>query len=214
MVKPGSRKEGLVVGGVMAAILIPLRFLIGFTLDDSWIGTLGVVGGVTMTVLLLSLRGRLGWYGEMVIRQTAKFHSSRKKVVMTVWLCVMVVYGGGGLYLMEVGGSAEHADFKEVMLVLIADDLNVPQEVLEYETILEKSGDIPIEDYAAALIDFPGLLVSEFVLVAVTMSIADDLMDGWGSFIFAIVAVESAEGIILIYASKRLLRLKAEKADG
>lgn len=213
MVSPGSRKEGLVVGAVMAAILIPSRYIVAITINDTWLGTLGVVGTVTMAVLLLSIRGRLGWYGRMVINQTVKFHSGRKKILMAASLVIAMIYGTTLLVLLDAGSQPELEGLKIVVQGLVADDLGLSHvDKADTAMVLEAAGGITVEEYVTAALDLPGFFVNEFNLLAVTMAVADEIMDGWGGFVAAIVAVESAEGIALMFISKRLVRKYAREA--
>jgi hypothetical protein len=61
--------EGLIVFGVMTGILLPARLLFVSYISSDWFGSFGIITIISVTMIVLTKKGKLGRFGEMFERQ-------------------------------------------------------------------------------------------------------------------------------------------------
>ena len=56
----------------MTGLLLPVRLLFVTFVSDSWIGSFGVISVISISILILAKKGKLGEFGHMFQRQMAE----------------------------------------------------------------------------------------------------------------------------------------------
>ena len=199
-VKQNSRKEALVVMAAMGGILIPLRFLTIALFNDNWIGSLGVITAVTLVIITLAKKRKLGKFGDMLLRQLTHFHSSKRRWVTLGFMAFLVVYASASIYMIHQGNT-----------VYLEDKLNAAEEISgmginNYEDVMRQSGQMSIQEHAESAAKLPTLAIKEFRIVAVSMAIVNDMMDNWFLFFATLILVESAEVLGLLVITSRFTK--------
>jgi hypothetical protein len=112
-------KEKLILLGVTAAVFLPLRLLAGQYLMDHWLGNLGVATLISVVLITLVKKGKLGPFGTIFKNQMTKtlWGKSAKIILFTVIL--FACYFGTSMILIERGNTLYHAD-KEIIANSIA----------------------------------------------------------------------------------------------
>lgn len=196
-IKPYSKSESIIVGLVLAGILIPLRFLTLFALGDSWIGTLGVISFVTLIMIILSHKQKIGKFGDMFLRQITKMHKGKRKWFIYTQTVIFFTFALTSLYAINEGNTT-YLDMKlqvaEQMKALGIDD---------YDSLVDRYKETPTEQQAQAIAQMPSLFFKQFGIIAVTAAITDDLMHNWYSHILIFILVETTEVAILLVITKK-----------
>lgn len=196
-IKPYSKSESIIVGLVLAGILIPLRFLTLFALGDSWIGTLGVISFVTLIMIILSHKQKIGKFGDMFLRQITKMHKGKRKWFIYTQTVIFFTFALTSLYAINEGNTT-YLDMKlqvaEQMKALGIDD---------YDSLVDRYKETPTEQQAQAIAQMPSLFFKQFGIIAVTAAITDDLMYNWYSHMLIFILVETTEVAILLVITKK-----------
>lgn len=196
-IKPYSKSESIIVGLVLAGILIPLRFLTLFALGDSWIGTLGVISFVTLIMIILSHKQKIGKFGDMFLRQITKMHKGKRKWFIYTQTVIFFTFALTSLYAINEGNTT-YLDMKlqvaEQMKALGIDD---------YDSLVDRYKETPTEQQAQAIAQMPSLFFKQFGIIAVTAAITDDLMHNWYSHMLIFILVETTEVAILLVITKK-----------
>lgn len=196
-IKPYSKSESIIVGLVLAGILIPLRFLTLFALGDSWIGTLGVISFVTLIMIILSHKHKIGKFGDMFLRQITKMHKGKRKWFIYTQTVIFFTFALTSLYAINEGNTT-YLDMKlqvaEQMKALGIDD---------YDSLVDRYKETPTEQQAQAIAQMPSLFFKQFGIIAVTAAITDDLMHNWYSHMLIFILVETTEVAILLVITKK-----------
>lgn len=111
-------REKIIVLGVLAAILVPARFLFLAYVSEYWLGSLGLLSSVSVTILVLAKKGRLGRFGPMFERQMGKMTQRRMGKIALAITFFSIIFFSFCLFLNERGNtlySEEKAVFVSIL---------------------------------------------------------------------------------------------------
>ena len=74
--------ESLFVFSVMAGALLPARLLFVEYVSDSWIGSVGIISAISISIIILAKKKKLGFFGPMLERQIFKFQKGKRGLVV------------------------------------------------------------------------------------------------------------------------------------
>ena len=66
--------ESLIVFGIMTGLLLPARLLFVEFVSDDWLGSFGIITAISMSVIILAKKQKLGFFGSMLERQIYKLN--------------------------------------------------------------------------------------------------------------------------------------------
>ena len=107
-------KEKLIILGFTTAIFLPIRLLVGQYLIQHWFGTLGIASAVSVILMILVKKEKLGRLGQIFQRQMTKSLWSRSAKIIIVTLIVFCAYFGTTILLVDMGNTTYHHD-KEII---------------------------------------------------------------------------------------------------
>ena len=90
-----SKLESLIVFGVMGGILLPARLLFVEFVSDDWLGSLGVISAISLAIIILAKKNKLGVFGTMLERQIFKFQHGKRGIIIFGESVVMLLILGG-----------------------------------------------------------------------------------------------------------------------
>lgn len=90
MVSWVSIKENLITVGFFTGILFPLRMLFYSYLSSYWIGSFGIITAVTLTLLYLAKKGKLGKFGNIIIRRFYKRAKGKSGIGAIIFSSVII----------------------------------------------------------------------------------------------------------------------------
>ncbi|MBA4454911.1 MAG: hypothetical protein H2B05_08270, partial [Nitrosopumilaceae archaeon] len=61
--------ETIIVFAVMTGVLLPVRLLFVTFVSDDWLGSFGVISAISVAILVLAKKKKLGEFGNMFQRQ-------------------------------------------------------------------------------------------------------------------------------------------------
>ena len=74
--------ESLIVFGVMTGLLLPARLLFVEYVSDNWFGSLGVISAISISLIILVKKKKLGVFGAMFERQIYKFQKGKRGLLV------------------------------------------------------------------------------------------------------------------------------------
>lgn len=194
-------KETAIIFGTMTAIMLPVRLVFFTYVSQDWISSFVIVAGISVAMLVLVKKSKLGWWGNMFDRQMQKMqHGKRAKVV----------YGNSLLFIglelliivsINMGNTIYHEEKVQI-------ETEHP-ELTDKDALLEQSKDATPVDYLVGLVALFLAIFVAFPLVAVMMAMINDAFGGWILHIYTTGLVES----LLVFATLVYYRTKWSKKD-
>lgn len=185
--------ESLIVFAVMAGVLLPARILFVEFVSDNWLGSFGVITAVSMLVIILAKKRKLGFFGPMLERQMYKFQKDKRGLVIVGESIFLLSILGVMIFAIEQGNA--------LYAKLQYDSTNSADQVLESVSELETS------DWLFGFLMAPvGFLTAPEMSMAIAS--IDQKLDGWLLHFYTVGFVEYLEllGILIYY--KISFRLK------
>lgn len=187
-------KEPLIVWGVMLIIFLPARLLFVHFAGNNWIGSLGLATGIAVTIVYLTRKQKLGWFGIMFVRQITKRlkKGKLKKLIYTESIFFMLV---SSYVLIAVHyGDTVFTDKKYI------DDqmINTAGQTL----VDMKFQDMPEwEKNTILVLMIPYIMIFDYPFIANLMSEINTHLHGWLVTIYTVILFQQIEsfGIIQLY---------------
>ena len=177
----------------MTGILLPVRLFFVAYLSDNWLGSFGVISAISITMLILTKKGRLGKFGQMFERQLNKLqHGKRGKIVYGQSIFFLIILGGT-IFAIEQGNSI-YSDLKEELLAQ-------NQEFSDSEQLLALAKEVSIQDWINGFIGLILAVFFAFPQLAAVFAVLNESSQGWVLHFYTIALVEYLElfGILLLY---------------
>ncbi len=189
----------------LISILVLIRIISKSVFDDNWIGSLGMVSAIFGLLLFLAKKEKLGFFGHMFIRQITKNYHGKKK-----WF----IYAQTGFFL-SIGlltifsihtGNTEFANLKEQVITHLNSEGMLIDSEINYETLNQLSSQISIEQQIQSIVNLPSILIGNFVVFSVVLSVTNELLGGWVMFFWQVMIIETIEIICFVYFARKYLR--------
>ena len=185
--------EGLLVFAVITGLLLPVRLLFVTYVSDNWFGSFGIISAISLSLIILTKKEKLGKFGRMFDRQINKLHRGRKAKLVYVQGIIFLTILGGTILAIEFGNS-HYLDLKNELLAA-NDQLNDPSH------LISQAENVSAQEF---LVSLSALVISFFIAfpqVSVILAILNDTFDGWILHFYTVAFVEYLElfGILFIH---------------
>jgi len=192
-------KEKMIVTGVMAAILLPIRLVFFTYVSKYWIGSVGVVSIIAVIMHILVTKNKLGKFGRMYQNQTAKIRTEKLGIRLITMSIILIIYFGVSPYLIEKGNTTylEEKEFYFKVLKVSNDNL-ITGKSQKFE------GTIPYEKLYRNLTVFQECER----WLSILSSITNDITNGWTLHFYTVGFVGQIEylGILLFYKFRHKIK--------
>ena len=182
-------RDKLVVFSVITGIFLPVRLIFYTYVSTHWIGSLGLVSVILMTITFLAHKNKLGRFGNIFLTQMTKTMKGKSGVLAMGLSLLMIAYLGSTLVWIERGNTI-YLDEKQIISQMILPDSNPSaSQVKDMDKILQMQNN-----------DIFGF--SRFdQTVSMTYAIMNDMMGGWLVTLDTVLLIEQFEvlGMILFY---------------
>jgi len=175
----------------MGGILLPVRLLFVEFVSDDWLGSLGVISVISLVIILLAKKKKLGFFGDMFERQIFKFSHGKRGIIVFSESIFLLVILGTMIFAIDQG---HHVHTEQKMEYL--------PETLDHEShVIESTKNMTPSDWIFGTIMAPVVLVTAFPQMSAAMASIDDGMDGWLMHFYTVGFVEYLElfGIMVYY---------------
>jgi len=185
--------EAFIVFSVMTGLLLPIRLFFVMYVSDNWFGSFGLISVISITVIILTKKRKLGKFGEMFDRQLSKLqHGKRAKIVYGQSVLFLLILGGT-IFAIEQGNST-YVELKNEILKENEDFSNAAQ-------ILAKAEKISFQEWINGFIGMIMAIFFAFPQLAAVFAVLNDSSDGWVLHFYTVAFVEYMElfGILLLF---------------
>lgn len=187
-------KEKLVLIGVSAGIFLPFRLLASQYMSEHWLGNLGFATAVSLLLLFLTKKNKLGRFGEILKNQIRKAVWGRSSGVIIFLLIGFMVYFGSVIVLVNQGNTTYHDD-KEALFHDIFD-----KESAHSRPTLNGPGTNTGELAGISQARYAGYVF------AVSYAILNDLTGDWLVNVHLILFMEQVEMVGLFWLYRKMFR--------
>ncbi len=179
-------REKFVILGFTVAIFLPIRLLAGQFFLDNWFGMLGVASAISIALVILVKKEKLGRFGRIFKKQMIKSLWGRPAKFIILALVLFSAYFGATILLVERGNELYLHD-KQIIA----------------ENFAKKSFD---KDVISQLVgpqiqDTPGLAQIQYLeyFLAISYAMLNDTTDGWLVNMHMILLIEQLEALGLLW---------------
>jgi hypothetical protein len=185
--------EAFIVFSVMTGLLLPIRLFFVMYVSDNWFGSFGLISVISITVIILTKKRKLGKFGEMFDRQLSKLqHGKRAKIVYGQSILFLLILGGT-IFAIEQGNST-YVELKNEIL-------NENEDFSDARQILAKAEKISFQEWVNGFIGMILAIFFAFPQLAAVFAVLNDSSDGWVLHFYTVAFVEYMElfGILLLF---------------
>ena len=186
-----SKLESLIVFGVMGDVLLPARLLFVEFVSDDWLGSLGVITAISLAIIMLAKKNKLGVFGTMLERQIFKFQHGKRGIIIFGESIVMLLILGGMIFAIDQGHSI-HADQKMQYIPDVDDHQN---------HVIDTGKNMTPSDWIFGTLAASVGFVTAFPQMSAAIASIDHMLDGWLMHFYTVGFVEYLEllGILIYY---------------
>ena len=168
------------------------RLLFVEYVSDNWFGSVGVIAAISISVIILARKNRLGRFGQMLERQIYKFQKGKRGILVFGESVFLLLLLGGMIFAIEQGNST-YAELK--MQTFKGDPIE------SREQIIEQARELTNYDWFMGFITAPIAFVTAFPQMSAIIASIDERFDGWLLHFYTVGFVEYLEllGILVFY---------------
>ena len=185
--------EFLIVFGIMTGLLLPARLLFVEFVSDDWLGSFGIITAISISVIILAKKQKLGFFGPMLERQIYKFQKGKRGILVFGESVFLLLILGTMIVAIDQGSSVHSA-------YMIQNSPNTPV-VTSSEQVLEMTKEMTPADWVTGFLLVPAALFTEFPKMSAAIASIDQSLDGWLMHFYTVGFVEYLEllGIFIFY---------------
>jgi len=185
--------ESLIVFGIMTGLLLPARLLFVEYVSDNWFGSFGIISVISISIIILAKKQKLGFFGPMLERQIYKFQKGKRGVLVVGESVLLLVLLGSTIVAIDQGNSV-YSDLK------LQDNKNLPSDSV-HSQVIEITKDWTFVDWINGYLIGALWFVTDFPAMSAAIASIDEATDGWLLHFYTIGFVEYLEllGILILY---------------
>ena len=185
--------ESLIVFGIMTGLLLPARLLFVEFVSDDWLGSFGIITAISLSIIILAKKQKLGFFGPMLERQIYKFQKGKRGIAVFGESVFLLLILGTMIVAIDQGGSV-HSQY------MLQNSPNTPV-VTSSEQVLEMTKEMTPTDWVVGFLLAPTALINEFPKMSAAIASIDQSLDGWLMHFYTVGFVEYLEllGILIFY---------------
>jgi len=185
--------ESLIVFGIMTGLLLPARLLFVEYISDDWLGSFGVISAISISIIILAKKQKLGFFGPMLERQIHKFQKGKRGILVFGESAFLLVLLGTTIIAIDQGNSV-YSDLK------LQNNKNVPSNSVQVH-VLEITKDWTAVDWMKGYLMGAVAMITDFPAMSAAIASIDEASDGWLLHVYTVGFVEYIEllGIFIFY---------------
>ena len=184
--------ESLIVFGVITGLLLPARLLFVEYVSDNWFGSLGVISIISISLIILVRKKKLGVFGAMFERQICKFQKGKRGLLVFGESAFLLLILGSMIFAIDQGNSV-YSDLK------FQNIKNTPS--TSAERVLASANNLEPSDWIMGFLMAPVMFLTAFPQMSASIASIDQSLDGWLMHFYTVGLVEYVEllGILIFY---------------
>lgn len=194
--KPSRKQEiveTLVVFAVMTGLLLPVRLVFYTYVSTYWFGSFGLVSAISVLMVVLVKKKKLGRFGQMFENQMRKVQRGKRKILAYGQAALFLLLLGGTIVAIELGNST-YLDIKTQLLERL-EGIDDPQKMLA------ESKKMTPQDWITGFVGFVLAIFFAFPQISALLAILNEMYAGWLLHFYTVALVETLEmtGILIFY---------------
>ncbi|HSB56352.1 MAG TPA: hypothetical protein VLD38_00890 [Nitrosopumilaceae archaeon] len=186
--KPSRRQEiveTMIVFAVMTGLLLPVRLLFYTYVSPHWFGSFGLVSAISILMIVLVKKKKLGRFGGMFENQMSKIHRGKRRIIVYVQTTLVLLVLGGTIVAIELGNST-YLDIKTNLLKHLG-SIDDPQKM-----VIEAKKMTP-QDWITGFVGFILAIFFAFPQISALLAILNQMYGGWLLHFYTVALVETLE---------------------
>ena len=183
-------REALIVYGAFTALFLPVRFIFVTYISDSWISSFGLISAVSVLILVLSVKNKLGFFGQIFKRQMSVFHSGKIGKIALCYTAFLLMFFGLSSFSIEMGNS-HYSHLKDELITQ-------ETQISDYGFVMEQVQEITLEQLLLGILLSFLAFVLEFPKYSAATAIIDEVFDGWLLHFYTVAFVENLEILLMM----------------
>lgn len=184
-------KEKAIVLGATVGLFLPLRLFFSAYVSDDWLGSVGIMSGIAILLVVLIKRKKLGWFGVIFEKQMRRTVGGKTGKYLIGFAIFFFVYFGATLVFIDRGNTI-YAEDSQVFYLAIMENGGHFDNLSSYNLLgpqLESRG---ASFNTISKIDY---------MFSVAYSVMNIMSDGWLEHLLVIMSVEQIEliGLLIFY---------------
>lgn len=177
----------------MGGILLPARLLFVEYVSDDWLGSLGVISAISISVIILAKKKKLGFFGPMLERQMYKFQKGKRGLLVVGESVFLLLILGGMIFAIDQGNTT-YSDLK-------FENMQNSPSTNSAEQVLKKTNELEASDWFAGFLMIPIAFLTAFPQMSAAIASIDQMLDGWLMHFYTVGFVEYLEllGVLIFY---------------
>ena len=187
-------KESIIVFGVLTGILLPVRLVFVEYFSDDWFGSFGLISIISIAIVILAKKQKLGKFGKMFENQMLKIHQGKKRIMVYTFASIIVLYLSISIYSINEGNSTYLEEKNLLMQEFKEKDINL-------QNMIEKMPKMSPERFMEGITTYVFSWIENFKDIAIVNAINNDYADGYILHFHTVFLVEQLEviGILIFY---------------
>jgi len=187
-------KESIIVFGVLTGILLPVRLVFVEYFSDDWFGSFGLISIISIAIVILARKQKLGKFGKMFENQMLKIHQGKRRIIVYTFASIIVLYLSISIYSINEGNSTYLEEKNQLMQEFKEKDINL-------QNMIEKMPKISPERFMEGITTYVFSWIENFKDIAIVNAINNDYADGYILHFHTVFLVEQLEviGILIFY---------------
>ncbi|QDI89668.1 hypothetical protein Nisw_02030 [Candidatus Nitrosopumilus sp. SW] len=177
----------------MTGLLLPARLLFVEFVSDDWLGSFGIITAISVSVIILAKKQKLGFFGPMLERQIYKFQKGKRGIAIFGESLFLLLILGTMIVAIDQGSST-HSEY------MLQNSQNTKM-INSPEQVLEMTNNMTPSDWFVGFLLVPSALLTEFPKMSAAIASIDQSLDGWLMHFYTVGFVEYLEllGILIFY---------------
>jgi len=187
-------KESIIVFGVLTGILLPVRLVFVEYFSDDWFGSFGLISIISIAIVILAKKQKLGKFGKMFENQMLKIHQGKRRIMVYTFASFIVLYLSVSIYSINEGNSTYLEEKNLLMQEFKEKDINL-------QNMIEKMPKMSPERFMEGITTYVFSWIENFKDIAIVNAINNDYADGYILHFHTVFLVEQLEviGILIFY---------------
>ena len=160
---------------------------------DNWFGSFGIISLISISIVILAKKRKLGKFGEMFERQINKIQHGKKGILVYGQAVFFLMILGGTIFAIEMGNSI-YVDLKNEIL-------SEHEELSEPDTLIAQTEEFEAQDWLYGVVGLVLAVFFAFPQLAAVFAVLNETFDGWILHFYTVAFVEYLElfGILVFY---------------
>ena len=181
----------MTVGLVMLFVLLPIRIMLYQYVSQSWLGSFGAISAITVLLLYLSEKNKLGKFSGMFKRQMYKFHKGKRKYYVYTMTGIQFFLLVNIIYAIEIQNN--YTETKTELEALVPNYANI-------DDVIKDTKKTEPKDFVMAFVAWGYLYLYHYDVYVSLISIMNDLSNGYMMHFSIVFLVECIEfSAIMVY---------------